>query len=345
MTQSTQLWSIVLAAGEGTRLQGLTRDETGRVVPKQFYRIDGDTSMLRWTLDRVGTVVPGHRIVPIVADQHRRWWGSELAAVPQANIVVQPRNRGTVAGILLPLLNLTLRDPDATVLVTPSDHHMDDTRAFRRMVAQAEETIAEEPERIVLIGVPARRPDPELGWLVPVPRAPESRAPWESSYGSVRYDVAEFVEKPDIRLAARLQREGAFWNTGIVVARAQALLGLIRSALAEVHDRFLTAVEEGLFDDPNVVLDLYDEIGSFDFCRDVLEPSAGHLTLLTLPDESWVDLGTEGRIQEWRGRRAHRAGLGENARWRSGSVATVPSGAPRSVPLEPSRIAADRPHA
>ena len=62
-----KLWTIVLAAGDGTRLRGLSVDAEGASVPKQYWTIDGATTMLEWTLERAARLTPNHRIVPVVA--------------------------------------------------------------------------------------------------------------------------------------------------------------------------------------------------------------------------------------------------------------------------------------
>src|SRR5574341_1084165 len=92
-------WAIVLAAGDGTRLRELTGD-----VPKQFCRLAGERSLLALALARAGRVAARERTLVVVAERHRRWWAGELAGHPAENVLVQPENRGTAAGILLPLL-------------------------------------------------------------------------------------------------------------------------------------------------------------------------------------------------------------------------------------------------
>ena len=94
--------------------------------------------MLRWALDRACSAVPKEHVVTVVAEQHRRFWERELSDFPAGNVLVQPRNRGTAAGLLLPLLDLSLhRDAAARVLVLASDHYVEDERTLRESMELA----------------------------------------------------------------------------------------------------------------------------------------------------------------------------------------------------------------
>ena len=109
------LYTIILAAGEGTRVRSLTKNADGVCVPKQFSVVDGHRTMLHSTLGRATRLVPNDRVVVVVAEEHRRWWRQDLAELPPENIVVQPLNRGTAIGLLLPFLKVLQRDPLAQV--------------------------------------------------------------------------------------------------------------------------------------------------------------------------------------------------------------------------------------
>ena len=88
MAEAGQLWVIVLAAGEGSRVRSVTKDLDGNSTPKQFYSANGESSMLRTTISRAARLVPRERIVTIVAEQHRLWWERDLADFPPANVIV-----------------------------------------------------------------------------------------------------------------------------------------------------------------------------------------------------------------------------------------------------------------
>ena len=153
-----RLWGLVLAGGDGTRLQALTRVIAGAPIPKQYCRIVGDRSLLETTLARIAPLVPPERTLAIVNRGHLRLARPQLAAIPAANVLVQPRNLDTGPGLLVSLLALARRDAAATVAVFPSDHDIRHEVAFRRHVARMALLVAGHPDRIALLGArPERR--------------------------------------------------------------------------------------------------------------------------------------------------------------------------------------------
>jgi mannose-1-phosphate guanylyltransferase len=126
MTIGSTSWAIVLAGGEGSRLHGLAIDDSGDTVPKQFCSLMGGQSLLSDTLQRAASVVEPDPTCVIVTAQHRHWWEPILSGMSKSNIIVQPSNRGTGNGVLLPLLHILSRDPGADFVLLPSDHYVCD---------------------------------------------------------------------------------------------------------------------------------------------------------------------------------------------------------------------------
>jgi len=243
--------------------------------------------MLQWALDRARSLVSEDRIVPVVASGHRVWWEDELEGLPRENIVVQPRNRGTAAGVLLPLIAILKRDPDATILLLPSDHYVEDEETLRCALERAVEAVRARPERVTLLGVTPEDVDSEYGWILP-------HAP---SGGRETRAVQRFVEKPDAVAAARLCREGAVWNSFLVVASARTLLHLYNRVLANVVEPFLRDLV--VVPDSQGLEKLYATLPTTDFSRDLLERVADCLDLLVVPECGWSDLGTVPRLRRY----------------------------------------------
>src|ERR1700722_14672662 len=148
MTIGSKSWAIVLAGGEGTRLQSLTTDDSGDTVPKQFCSLRGDQSLLAETLQRATSVVEPDHICVVVAAQHRRWWEPMCSHIPKSNIIVQPRNRGTGNGVLL-----------------PSDHYVQDEPALASTLRLAVGALEDHPDQAMLLGMYPDDADPDLGYI------------------------------------------------------------------------------------------------------------------------------------------------------------------------------------
>lgn len=281
-------WAIVLAAGEGSRLKSLTTDPTGTSVPKQFCSLQGGPSLLQEALHRARSVVAHEHICVIVAEQHRPWWQGTLWSLPASNIVVQPRNRGTANGILLPLLRIVARDPLARIAFLPADHYVRDEQTLTTALRRAFDRLSRNPSDLILLGITPEDPDPELGYILPAARDADGAAP-----------VERFVEKPDAAAARRLIDAGGLWNSFIFVASGFAVLSLLRRRYPEIVDRMETAVARNA--DGRAVralADLYEQLPEIDFSRHVIQGAEAWLRVLRVPHCGWNDLGTPRRVAE-----------------------------------------------
>ena len=123
---SGRTWAIVLAGGSGTRLSCLTSHADGEDVPKQFCSLDGGVTLIEQALTRAAKVVDRDCVTAVVASEHRLYWPAALQSLSPENLVVQSRNLGTEIGILLPAMRIAARDPQARILILPSDHYVAD---------------------------------------------------------------------------------------------------------------------------------------------------------------------------------------------------------------------------
>src|SRR6516164_7195357 len=106
MPLSGHLWALILAGGDGTRLQPVTRLIAGAPIPKQYCRILGNRSLLETTLERIAPLVPPSRTLAIINRAHLQLARPQLSSLPSSNVLVQPRNLDTGPGILVSLLEL-----------------------------------------------------------------------------------------------------------------------------------------------------------------------------------------------------------------------------------------------
>jgi mannose-1-phosphate guanylyltransferase len=261
----------------------------GQPAPKQFTAADGDLTLLGTTLLRAQRIAPPERIATIVAAQHERWWRSELAGFDPENIIVQPMNRGTAAGILLPLVWITRRDRNATVVILPSDHFIESEETLAGTVMRAVSSVARSEAPIVLLGTETDRPEEDYGWIVPCPGP-----------ANCPHQVAEFREKPDACGAASLLDQGALLNTFITVADNRSLLALFKERapqLWRMSEETLAGRTGESFSQAHLI-DFYASIPTMDFSKDVLEGAANKLWVCSVPSCGWRDLGTARRLND-----------------------------------------------
>jgi mannose-1-phosphate guanylyltransferase len=289
MTISNKAWAIVLAGGEGSRLHGLTTDASGVTVPKQFCSLTGGQSLLVETLQRAASVVEPDHICVVVAAQHRRWWEPMLSEMPKSNIILQPSNRGTGNGVLLPLLHILARDPSAHIVLLPSDHYVRDEPALASTLRLAAGALEDQPDQVLLLGMHPDDADPDLGYIVP-----------GHKIGPNTSTVDRFVEKPSGAAARQLLDQGALWNALIIATRARALLGLFMTRLPDVVANMHSAVAEDLRSSPNALATaiVYRDLPKIDFSSQILQGAETKLRLVEANHCGWSDLGTPKRLGE-----------------------------------------------
>ena len=286
-------WTIILAAGDGTRLAGLTSMADGTVVPKQYCSFGAGRTLMSATFARARRLAPPERTLAIVAEGHRRWWEAEVAGLPADNVVVQPRNRGTAPGLLLPLLHVLARDSSAIAVVLPSDHHVAREGVLLEAIADATRLAGEQPSNVFLLGVTPDGPETEYGWIIPASRSPASR--------SCR--IRAFLEKPGRAEAVAAMEEGGSWSSFILAGHA--------GAFVDLYSRCAPALLQGMLgawrpDRPaaepwEALRDLYDTMMPIDFSKDLLQRECARESLRLVPVApcGWSDLGTPARLSEW----------------------------------------------
>ena len=275
----SNIWGLVLAAGEGSRLRGLTRNDAGVIVPKQFCSLQGGPCLLQEALQRASAVAALQRVCSVVAEQHRPWWTPVLNYLPERNVITQPHNRGTAYGLLLPLLRIEQRDPDALVVVLPADHYLRDEETLAASLRRAADLANSDPDSIYLLGMEPDAPDTELGYILPASRSRTEAA-----------NVLRFIEKPNEIRARVLLDQGALWNVFIMAAPVRTLLSLFDSPYYAPTIAAMRSAENAKLES------VYRDLKSVDFSREVLQGRESRMKVLTVPHCGWTDLGTPERV-------------------------------------------------
>jgi mannose-1-phosphate guanylyltransferase len=283
-------WVIVLAGGQGKRLQAFLRRFLGSDRPKQFSRIVGSRSMLRHTWDRALQVVPPDRIVTVITAGQERYLEEESPSGLPGTVLSQPFNRETAAGLLLPLMWIGERCPRATVAVFPADHFIWEEALFLRYVRTAMSAAEYLPDRVILHGVEPSDPEPGYGWIAPA-------KPVMQAGTAELYEVRQFWEKPDRRMAEHLLARGCLWNSLVLVGRLEAYLRLAEACIPDVLSSLRTVTcHLGTEAGASRLRDVYRHLRSSDFSRDVLSQRPGALLVQALRGLYWSDWGDPDRI-------------------------------------------------
>lgn len=295
-THSPDRCGIVLAGGDGKRLQPFIDRLRGDGLPKQYMNFMGSRSMLEHTFQRAEKLISANHLFTVVNQDHLRFPDvrRQLSSRPAGNVVVQLENKETGPGLLLPLIHLVKRYPDSTVVVFPSDHFIEEADLFMAHVELALCAVEREPSRIILLGMEPSGAEPEYGYILP-------GQPVESLLASGVREVSKFIEKPKATSVMTLILDGALWNTMVMVFKAEMLLDLVRRTaptLFSFFDRIVEAV--GTSSETDVVEEVYRQLEPVNFSQGVLVPLSLQFPspLLVLPVRGvhWSDWGSERRI-------------------------------------------------
>lgn len=214
MSQST-LFPVVMAGGSGSRLWPLSRV----LYPKQFLCLKGELTMLQATINRLHGVECESPVV-ICNEQHRFIVAEQLRQMNKLteNIILEPVGRNTAPAIALAALAAVRRDTgcDPLMLVLAADHVIQNEEAFREAVRNA--TPYAESGKLVTFGIVPDLPETGYGYIRRGDVSPGEK-------DAVAFDVAQFVEKPNLDTAQAYVSSGEYyWNSGMFLFRARRFL-------------------------------------------------------------------------------------------------------------------------
>ncbi len=288
--RQSERWAVILAGGDGTRLQSITRAITGDDRPKQFVPVLGGSTLLDQTRSRVALSVSPGRTLFVVTEKHRRFYQSLTQTVSQNLLLEQPANKGTAPAILYALMCVAAKSPKAIVALFPSDHYFANDEEFMTHVDLAFDAVQLQPETVTLLGITPSGPETEYGWI----------EPHRSILGSLPRSitrVSRFWEKPNANVARSLMDQGCLWNSFVMVGRVDALLKMTSEALPELFLAFARTVPMfGGALERNAICDVYRRIPDSNFSHQVLVQRPHDLAVMRVGDVGWSDLGDPARV-------------------------------------------------
>lgn len=271
----TSLWAIVFAGGIGSRFWPLSTAQR----PKQLLPLVNERPLIADTIARLSPLVHSDRVLVVtsadIADSIR----AAIPEVPEANMLVEPRPLGTAAALAWGAKEVARRAGPRTVFCAMhADLAVGFADEFRDCVRRAVSIASQDPVLVALGAKPTRT---ETGFGYMQPGKPLERSQPLKKGGACRVDV--FVEKPSVALAETMIAEGAYWNTGIFVWQAQAVLDELEANTPEVHKAFPLI-------DSGDLTQFAEMVTSISIDRGLLERSS---RVVMLPcDFEWDDVGT-----------------------------------------------------
>jgi mannose-1-phosphate guanylyltransferase/mannose-1-phosphate guanylyltransferase/mannose-6-phosphate isomerase len=224
---------VILCGGSGTRLWPVSR----RSHPKQFGEIFPGSTLFQRTLERLAG--QGFADPMLITDEEFRFVTAEQAAgagAASARIVLEPEGRNTAPAICVAAQLVQQSDPDAVLLVLPSDHLLTDADAFHAAVAAGID--AARAGHIVALGVRPDRPETGYGYIE------KAGAPAGPMAGAQPFE--RFVEKPDAAAAERMVGSERFlWNAGVFLFGVRSILGAFAAHAPDVLAACRAAIEAG----------------------------------------------------------------------------------------------------
>ncbi len=207
------LFCLIMAGGSGTRFWPRSR----AAKPKQYLNIVGDESLLQSTIKRFSTFTDPQNIYIVSSKSQAEVLEAQTPELPAQNLIYEPVGKNTLPCIGLTAMFAEKEDPGGIMVVSPSDHLVEDNDLFRDTVLAASK-IADERDGIVTIGITPSYPATGYGYV----KTAENITAGEKIS---QYKVERFVEKPDRETAEKYLDEGRFfWNSGLFVFKVRVFL-------------------------------------------------------------------------------------------------------------------------
>ena len=194
-------YCVIMCGGIGSRFWPYSRTDR----PKQFIDFFGTgRSLLQMSYDRILPVVPKENIVIVTNEQYAPLVKEQLPDLKNDQILLEPARRNTAPCIAWAAYHIAARDPEASMIVTPSDHLITRQQAFEDCVTKGFEFV-EQNEALLTLGIEPTRPETGYGYIQIGDAVDEHIS-----------KVKTFTEKPNIELAKVFLSSGEFfWNSGI----------------------------------------------------------------------------------------------------------------------------------
>lgn len=279
---------VIMAGGVGSRFWPMSTEEK----PKQFLDVLGTgKSLLQQTVARFKTIAPAENILIVTSAKYKTLVAEQCPELLESNILLEPCMRNTAPCIAYAAYKIKELNPDANMVVAPSDHLISKEEEFVRVVEKGLEFTANN-ESLLTLGIQPHRPETGYGYI---------QASAELVSGSIS-KVSAFKEKPNLATAKEYMAAGNyFWNSGIFLWSLKSILTAFESHLPEVAALFGKGAK--VYNGPkeqSFIDEMFPTCVNISIDYGIMEKADN--IFVQPADFGWSDLGTWGSLWEKRER-------------------------------------------
>ena len=276
-------YAILMAGGVGSRFWPVSTQD----FPKQFHDMlgTGDT-LIQKTFNRLAQLIPKENIFILTNERYNDLVFEQLPGVTKRQVVLEPAMRNTAPCILYAALKIQKENPNAVMIVAPSDHWIEDEQTFSKNVKQAFD-YCENNEVLMTLGIQPTFPNTGYGYIE-----------YDKSATSAIKGVKQFREKPDYETAKQFISQGNFlWNAGIFMWSAKSVINAFRKNQAELYHLFHDGIAAyNTESEDEFIRDNYAKAENISVDYAIMETSNN---VFVIPAEfDWNDLGTWGSLYD-----------------------------------------------
>lgn len=275
-------YAVIMAGGIGSRFWPISNQE----FPKQFHDMLGTgQSLLQKTYSRLNQIIPSENIYILTHERYLDLTLQQLPDITKEQVVLEPAMRNTAPCILLSALKIHKKNPNALMLVAPSDHWIEDEKAYAEDVAISFEAASKEP-KLMTLGIEPTFPNTGYGYI-------------ESSNDETEIkQVRQFREKPDYETAKSFLASGNFlWNAGIFLWSTQSIIDAFKNHLPEMHALFASGLQQlNTSEEEAFIGENYAKAENISIDYGILEKADNVFVKKATFD--WNDLGTWGSLYD-----------------------------------------------
>lgn len=289
-------YCVIMAGGIGSRFWPMSRT----AFPKQFHDILGvGRTLIQQTFDRFRTLCPTENILIVTNERYRDLVQSQLPELAANQILCEPFMRNTAPCVAYAAHRIQASNPDARMVVAPSDHLILNTNAFEETIQIAFDQ--SEKGQLVTLGIKPTRPDTGYGYIQ-----------WADDASAIHDRVKRvktFTEKPDLELAKDFLASGDFsWNSGIFIWKVDAIVAAFDQFLPDMNKAFLEGQSVyGTDQEQSFINGMYAACENISIDYGIMEKAKN--VNVVLSDFGWSDLGTWGSLHGHLKHDEHRNGV------------------------------------